>query len=197
MDDRLGTTRPGRRRGHRRRPVAPARAAGSSGWSPGRCSARCCSARSRSSTTRPPRSRPGSASRSSRCILPSVAAVACLGAIRLVPFGLWLLPALGVTWLIVGRTLVLESRINRGQGGLSAEDRTAVLVTILLVALPRVHRGRRDGPGRPRPARRRAARRTTSLVLAAGDALVAGLLGYRAAAAAGRTTSRDVAVVGR
>ena len=30
-------------------------------------------------------------------ILPSVAAVACLGAIRLVPFGLWLVPALGIT----------------------------------------------------------------------------------------------------
>ena len=38
-------------------------------------------------------------------ILPSVAAVACLGAIRLVPFGLWLVPALAITWLIVGRTL--------------------------------------------------------------------------------------------
>ena len=35
-------------------------------------------------------------------ILPAVAAVACLGAIRLVPFGLWLVPALAVTWLIVG-----------------------------------------------------------------------------------------------
>ena len=32
-------------------------------------------------------------------ILPSVAAVACLGAIRLVPFGLWLVPALGVDLL--------------------------------------------------------------------------------------------------
>ena len=67
-------------------------------------------------------------------ILPSVAAVGCLGAIRLVPFGLWLLPALAVTWLIVGRALALEDRINRKQTGLSAEDRTAVLVTILLVA---------------------------------------------------------------
>ena len=38
-------------------------------------------------------------------ILPSVAAVACLGAIRLVPFGLLLVPALAITWLIVGRTL--------------------------------------------------------------------------------------------
>src|SRR5206468_9538040 len=59
-------------------------------------------------------------------ILPSVAAVGCLGAIRLVPFGLWLLPALAITWLIVGRALALEDRLNRRQTGLSAEDRTAV-----------------------------------------------------------------------
>ena len=42
-------------------------------------------------------------------ILPAVAAVACLGAIRLVPFGLWLVPALAITWFIVDRTLALES----------------------------------------------------------------------------------------
>ena len=60
-------------------------------------------------------------------ILPSVAAVGCLGAIRLVPFGLWLVPALAATFLIVGRTLALESRIHRSIGALSAEDRTAIL----------------------------------------------------------------------
>jgi hypothetical protein len=43
-------------------------------------------------------------------------------------------PALGVTWLIVGRTLALESRIARSPTGLSEDDRTALLVTILLVA---------------------------------------------------------------
>ena len=47
-------------------------------------------------------------------ILPSVAAIACLGAIRLVPFGLWLVPALAVTFLIVGRTLALEAELHRG-----------------------------------------------------------------------------------
>src|SRR6476469_2927647 len=67
-------------------------------------------------------------------ILPSVAAVACLGAIRLVPFGLWLVPALGVTYFIVIRTLALETRINHGQGTLSPDDRTSLLVTLLLVA---------------------------------------------------------------
>jgi hypothetical protein len=113
-------------------------------------------------------------------ILPSVAAVACLGAIRLVPFGLWLLPALAVAWLIVGRTLALEDRINRGQAGLTAEDRTAVLVTILLVAflgfigVAAMVPGGLVQTGGELPG-------GNLLVLAAGDALVAGLLGYRAA----------------
>ena len=72
-------------------------------WLVGRrsCSGRCSSARSRSWPTRPGRrSRFGVPIEA--LILPSVAAVACLGAIRLVPFGLWLAPALVVTWLIVG-----------------------------------------------------------------------------------------------
>ena len=124
-------------------------------------------------------------------ILPSVAAVACLGAIRLVPFGLWLLPALGVTWLIVGRTLVLESRINRAQGKLSAEDRTAVLVTILLVAflgftgVAAMVPGGLVQAGGELPG-------NNLLVLAAGDALVAGLLGYRAASLRVHYFTRDV-----
>jgi len=113
-------------------------------------------------------------------ILPSVAAVACLGAIRLVPFGLWLAPALGVTGLIVGRALALEGRINRGPAGLSADDRTALLVTLLLVAFlaftgvaAMVPGGLVQSGG--------ALAEGNLLVLAAGDALVAGLLGYRAA----------------
>ena len=114
-------------------------------------------------------------------ILPSVAAVACLGAIRLVPFGVWLAPALYLTWLIVGRTLALESRINRGPAGLSPDDRSALLVTILLVAFlaftgvaAMVPGGLVQSGG--------ALAESNLLVLAAGDALVAGLLGYRAAA---------------
>jgi len=114
-------------------------------------------------------------------ILPSVAAVACLGAIRLVPFGLWLVPALGVTWLIVVRTLSLEARINHGATGPTEDDRTALLVTILLVAFlgftgvaAMVPGGLVQTGG--------AIDESNLLVLAAGDALVAGLLGYRSVA---------------
>ena len=113
-------------------------------------------------------------------ILPSVAAVACLGAIRLVPFGVWLLPALGVTWLIVGRTLALESRITRAQAALSAEDRTALLVTILLVAFLAFTGVAAMVPG-GLVLSGGALAEGNLVVLAAGDALVAGLLGYRAA----------------
>lgn len=117
-------------------------------------------------------------------ILPSVAAVACLGAIRLVPFGLWLVPALVVTWLLVRRALALEARILRAPTGLSADDRTAVLVTILVVGFigfagvaAMIPGGLIEpiGGGGPLPE-------TDLLVLAAGDGILAGLLGYRAVA---------------
>jgi hypothetical protein len=116
-------------------------------------------------------------------ILPAVAAVACLGAIRLVPFGLWLAPALVITWLLVGRTLALEARINAAPEGLTADDRTAVLVTILLVGFlaftgiaAMVPGGlvQPVGDGATLPE-------TNLLVLAGADAIVAFLLGYRAA----------------
>ncbi len=117
-------------------------------------------------------------------ILPAVAAVACLGAIRLVPFGLWLVPALGVTWLLVRRSLALEARIHRASSGLSADDQTAVLVTILIVGfigfsgvaatVPGGLIGRTD---RPDPLSE-----TNLLILAIGDGIIAGLLGYRAVA---------------
>ncbi len=117
-------------------------------------------------------------------ILPAVAAVACLGAIRLVPFGLWLVPALAVTWLLVRRTLALEARIHRTTSGLTADDQTAVLVTILLVSfigfsgvaamVPGALIGPPDGHG--------TLPETNLLILAVGDGIVAGLLGYRAVA---------------
>jgi hypothetical protein len=117
-------------------------------------------------------------------ILPAVAAVACLGAIRLVPFGLWLVPALAVTWLLVRRTLALEARIHRAANGLTADDQTAVLVTILLVSfigfsgvaamVPGGLIGRTDGQA--------TLPETNLLILAIGDGIVAGLLGYRAMA---------------
>jgi uncharacterized membrane protein YdcZ (DUF606 family) len=116
-------------------------------------------------------------------ILPAVAAVACLGAIRLVPFGLWLAPALLITWLLVGRTLALEARINAAPEGLTADDRTAVLVTILLVGFLAFTGIAAMVPGGlVQPSGDGAALPETNLlVLAGADAFVAFLLGYRAA----------------
>ena len=116
-------------------------------------------------------------------ILPSVAAVACLGAIRLVPFGLWLAPALLVTWLLVGRTLALEARIHAAPEGLTADDRTAVLVTILLVGFLAFTGVAAMIPGAlVQPVVTGGTLPETNLlVLAGADAIVAFLLGYRAA----------------
>ncbi len=117
-------------------------------------------------------------------ILPAAASVACLGAIRLVPFGLWLVPALAVTWLLVRRTLALEARIHRTVSGLSADDQAAVLVTILLVSfigfsgVAALVPGALIGP----PDTHRTLPETNLLILATGDGILAGLLGYRAVA---------------
>jgi len=128
-------------------------------------------------------------------ILPAVAAVACVGAIRLIPFGLWLVPALLVTGLIVERTLALEARIIAAHDDLGQDGRTAVLVTVLMVAFlgftgvaatvagGLVQPGAEGAAGRPLPE-------SDLLALAAGDAVIAFLLGYRAAALR-VTTVRD------
>ncbi len=120
-------------------------------------------------------------------ILPAVAAVACLGAIRLVPFGLGLVPALLVTGLLVDRCLALEARILVSPAGLDSDGRTAVLVTTLLVGFIAfvgvaatvtgglAQPGAGGVAGGPLPER-------DLLALAGADALIAFLLGYRAAA---------------
>ena len=69
-----------------------ARAAARSGWSPRPCSAAMLLGTLQVLTDEVHPSQAGAAIPIESLILPSVAAVACLGAIRLVPFGLWLVP---------------------------------------------------------------------------------------------------------
>jgi hypothetical protein len=125
-------------------------------------------------------------------ILPAVAAIACLGAIRLVPFGLGLVPALLGTGLVVHRGLVLEGRILASRAGPSAEDRTAILVTTLLVGFLAFAGVAALVPGGLADAGAgEAGLDGSNLALLAGaDAVVAFLLGYRAAALR-VTTLRD------
>lgn len=120
-------------------------------------------------------------------LLPAVAAVACLGAIRLVPFGLGLVPALLITGWLIDRCLALEARILADPEGLGGDDRTAVLVTTLIVAflgfvgVAAMVPGGLAQPGAGGVAGGPLPRRDL-LALATGDAVIAFLLGYRAAA---------------
>jgi hypothetical protein len=128
-------------------------------------------------------------------ILPAVAAIACVGAIRLVPFGLWLVPALALTGLVVARTLALEARILAAHDDLGTEGRTAVLVTTLVVAFIGFTGVAATVPGGlAQPGAGGASGGPLAegdlLALAAGDAAIAFLLGYRAAALR-VTTLRD------
>jgi hypothetical protein len=66
-------------------------------------------------------------------LLPGAAALAALGAIRLVPIGVVLAPAFLLAGGLIGLTLVTELRIARASGPPSSADRTAILIEVLLV----------------------------------------------------------------
>ena len=117
---------------------------------------------------------------------PAVAAAACVGAIRLVPFGLgWRRPCSspGSSW-----TVASPSRRQRSASpsGVDAEERTGVLVTTLIVAFLGFVGVAAISPGglvQPAPAGGGGGAplpETDLLVLVAGDAIIAFLLGYRA-----------------
>ena len=130
-------------------------------------------------------------------ILPAVAAVACVGAIRLVPFGLWLAPALLLTGLVVARCLALEARLVASDDDLDEHGRTAVLVTTLLVAfLAFVGVAASVPGGLAQPGSDGAAGGPLAegnlLALAVADGAIAFLLGYRAAALRVRTMREAV-----
>ena len=119
--------------------------------------------------------------------LPAVAAIGCLGAIRIVPLGLAIVPALLLTGVLLDRTLHVEARIATATQVPTEEDRARVLITMLVAALvafvgvaaivPGGIAGLEpDGaPVAPLPLGDLA-------LLALADAFVAALLGYRAAA---------------
>ncbi|HEY8987501.1 MAG TPA: hypothetical protein VIM39_00690 [Candidatus Limnocylindrales bacterium] len=120
-------------------------------------------------------------------ILPAVAAIGCLGAIRLVPLGLAVVPALAATAFLIDRALAVETKLAASVQGPTEDDRSLTLVTMLIVALvafvgiaavvPGGIAGleRAGAPVNPLPL-------GNLLLLGLADAFIAGLLGYRAAA---------------
>jgi hypothetical protein len=119
--------------------------------------------------------------------LPAVAAIGCLGAIRLVPLGLAIVPALLLTGLLIDRTLVVEARIAAAPEGPTVDERSRTLVAMLIVALvaftgvaaivPGGIAGLEPAGSPPAPLPL-----GDLLLLALADAAIAALLGYRAAA---------------
>jgi hypothetical protein len=129
-------------------------------------------------------------------ILPGVAALAGLGAIRIVPLGIILVPAVALAALLVALAANTELRLARASGPPSSADRTAVLIELLLAAFlgfigvaGLVPGGMPIGPiGAPAPASPDA---LTLGALAAADGIIGFLIAYRAAAL--RTSNlRDV-----
>jgi hypothetical protein len=119
-------------------------------------------------------------------ILPGAAALAALGAIRLVPVGVVLLLAFALAGGLVGLALVTELRLARASGPPSSTDRTAVLIQVLLVGFlgfagvaTLVPGGLPDPGEAPTPANRDA---LAVIAQAVGDGLIGFLLAYRTAA---------------
>lgn len=132
-------------------------------------------------------------------ILPGAAALAALGAIRLIPIGIALAPAIVLAGGLVGLALVTELRIARASGPPSSADRTAVLIEVLVIGflgfagVAALVPGGLPAPGQSGGGIGSGA--IPVLAQAGGDALIGFLLAYRVAALRS-SNLRDVAWFG-
>ncbi|HSL97395.1 MAG TPA: hypothetical protein VK831_02370 [Candidatus Deferrimicrobiaceae bacterium] len=128
-------------------------------------------------------------------LVPGLTAGASVLALRLVPVGLWLAPAVAGLALLILVSVTVESRLVRASGPPSSTDRTAVGILLLLVGfvgfagvagmLPDVAgMSGGSGPGPPDPI--------ALATFASLDALIGAVIGYRAAALRSSNV-RDVA----
>lgn len=118
--------------------------------------------------------------------LPAIAALGCLGAIRLVPLGIGLVPALATTGWLLEATIRTEQEIASSAQGPTADERARILITVLVVALVAFIGIAAIVPGgiaglEPTGAPVAPLALGNLALLAGLDAAVAGLLGYRAA----------------
>jgi hypothetical protein len=121
-------------------------------------------------------------------LLPGVASVAAIGALRLVPVGLLLVPALFAAGCLVLAAVAIERRILGRANGATANDRAALQSLALLVAflafsgVAAAIPGALVEPGGGGAAARPGLPLEGMALLAVADGLLAGLLGYRLAA---------------
>jgi hypothetical protein len=129
-------------------------------------------------------------------ILPGAAALAALGAVRLVPVGILLVPAIPLAAGLVALALTTELRLARASGPPSSTDRTNVLIQVLLVGFLGFAGVATLVPGGlPNPGEAPGVAGPDALAVigqALGDALIGFLLAYRTAAL--RTSNLRVVV---
>ena len=125
-------------------------------------------------------------------ILPALAAVACVGVIRIVPNGLPVLAAVALGALLIDRALALELHLIQRVSPPTADDRTFVLALSVLVSfLAFIGAAALVQGGLVEPSTVGAATGVTAgtaplseaalIVLAVTDAFFGGLLGFRLA----------------
>lgn len=118
-------------------------------------------------------------------VTPSVAAVGALGAVRVVPLGIALAPALLLAGLLIDRALSIELTVLGRPTGPTARDRTVLLSLSLLIAFVAFTGVAAAIPGGLVEPAASAAGSGSQLsesglaLLAFADAVIAGLLGYR------------------
>jgi hypothetical protein len=119
---------------------------------------------------------------------PGVAAVAAIGALRLVPVGLLLVPAVFAAGCLVLASVALERRILGRANGATADDRAGLLSVVLIVAfaaftgIAAAIPGALVEPGGVSASARPGLPIEGMILLAVADGVLAALLGYRLAA---------------
>jgi hypothetical protein len=115
-------------------------------------------------------------------ILPALAAVASMGALRIVPNGLPILLALALAAVLVDRSLALELRLHQRSTPPGADDRSVVLaMSVLIGFLAFAGAAALVQGGLVEPSGTAALSEASLVVLALSEALVGGLLGFRLA----------------
>jgi hypothetical protein len=122
-------------------------------------------------------------------VVPALAAVACVGVIRIVPDGLPVIVAVGLAALLLDRALALELHLHLRVSPPSVNDRTELLALSVLVSflasflafigVAALVQGGLVEPTTAAGSPATPLSESTLVVLAVADALVGGLLGFR------------------
>jgi hypothetical protein len=118
-------------------------------------------------------------------IVPSVLAAGAIGAVRLVPIGVGLIPALAVAWGAIDLAVRLEARVFDRSSGTTPEDRTALLLAGLVAAFVSFAGAASlvaGGLADPESTGGTAITEAGIVAIAIADGVIAAALGYRLAA---------------